>query len=162
MDRIEHAPLPKLTEVCTDEAEVLALTITRFIAAGYMTQDVACWDAGHQCAEEALGFVNGPQLVAAMAGVMRALRVERQGPWQFMPATCCRVTQDEVSLLTALTQARVADATALATSMRVLTGQDEAPRLTAALRAAAETLQCLGPSLAAASSPRPTMPTTLH
>jgi hypothetical protein len=46
MDRIEHAPLPKLTEVCTDEAEVLALTITRFIAAGYMTQDVACWDAG--------------------------------------------------------------------------------------------------------------------
>jgi hypothetical protein len=85
-----------------------------------------------------------------------------RGPWQFMPATCCRVTQDEVGLLTALAQARVADATALATSMRVLAGQDEAPRLTAALKAAAETLQRLGPSLAAASSLPPAMPTTLH
>jgi hypothetical protein len=162
MDRNEHAPRPKITEVCTDQAEVLALAVTRFIAAGYMTQDVSCWDAGHQCAEEALGYVDGPRLVAAMAGVMRALRVERHGPWQFMPATCCRVTQDEVTLLTALAQARIADPSTLATSMRVLSGRDEAPRLTAALKAAAETLQSLGPSRATPPSVRPAMLTTLH
>ena len=35
--------LPTVAEACADEAQVLALAITRFIAAGYMTQDVACW-----------------------------------------------------------------------------------------------------------------------
>jgi len=40
-----------VAEVCADEAQMLALSITRFLAAGCMTQDVACWDAGCQCAE---------------------------------------------------------------------------------------------------------------
>ncbi|MXQ14229.1 hypothetical protein [Microvirga makkahensis] len=161
MDRQKHAPLPKLTEVCTDQAEVLALTITRFIAAGYMTQDAACWDAGHQCAEEALGYVDGPRLVAAMAGVMRALRVERQQPWHSMPASCCRTTRDEIELMAALSQARIANTTALATSMQILTGQDEAPRLTTALRVAAETLASLGPPLTVPPT-RSAVPTILH
>src|SRR5215217_5041437 len=111
-----HDQLPTVAEACANEAQVLALSVTRFIAAGYMTQDVACWDAGCQRAGEVLGPVNAPRLVAAMIGVMRALRAERKQPWQFMPATCCRVTRDEISLLRALCDAQGTDRIALANS----------------------------------------------
>jgi len=57
-----HDQLPTIAETCAHEAQVLALSITRFIAAGYMTQDVACWDAGCQRAEEVLGPANAPGL----------------------------------------------------------------------------------------------------
>src|SRR3954451_685771 len=117
-----HDQLPTVAEACANEAQVLALAITRFIAAGYMTQDVACWDAGCQCAEEALGPAHAPRLVAAMIGVMRALRTERKQPWQFMPATCCRVTRDEIDLLRALSHARGSDRSAHAAAARGLTG----------------------------------------
>src|SRR4051794_3525225 len=90
-----HGQPPTGAEVCTDEMQVLALSITRFIATGYMTQHVTCWDAECQCAEDVLGPMNGPRLVAALIGVMRARQTERQQPWQFKPATCCRVTRDE-------------------------------------------------------------------
>src|SRR3954468_1112265 len=56
-----HGRMPNVAEVCADEAQMLALSITRFIAAGYMTQDVACWDAGRQCAEEVLGPAHAPR-----------------------------------------------------------------------------------------------------
>src|SRR3954451_12752029 len=104
-----HDQLPTVSEACAHEAQVLALSLTRFIAAGYMTQDVACWDAGCQCAEEALGPAHAPRLVAALIGVMRALRSEPQGP-----ASSCRQPA------------------------RVLTGGGAAPLLTDALQAAAE------------------------
>ena len=32
----------------------------RFVAAGYMTGDVACWDAAYDGAERVLGEVEGP------------------------------------------------------------------------------------------------------
>ena len=117
-----HDQLPTVAEVCAHEAQVLALSITRFIAAGYMTQDVACWDAACQCAEEVLGPAHAPRLVAALIGVMRALRTERKQPWQFMTATCCRVTRDEIDLLRALSHARGSDRSARAAATRDLTG----------------------------------------
>ena len=36
--------------------------------------------------------------MAALVGVMRAIRRERREDWRFMPATCCRVTADERAL----------------------------------------------------------------
>ena len=154
--------LPTVAEACADEAQVLALAITRFIAAGYMTQDVACWDAGCQCAEEVLGPGTAPCLVATMIGLMRALRAERKHPWQFMPATCCRVTRDEISLLSALDHAQGPDQGGLAAATRVLTGLDEAPRLTAALKAAAEMLESVRPMPAGSHSPQAQTPFTRH
>lgn len=44
---MEHDRFPRLAEVCADDGEALALSITRFIAAAYMTADAACWDAAH-------------------------------------------------------------------------------------------------------------------
>src|SRR3954462_12924580 len=126
-----HDQLPTVAEACANEAQVLALAITRFIAAGYMTQDVACWGAGYQCAEEALGPAHAPRLVAAMIGVMRALRTERKQPWQFMPATCCRVTHDEIDLLRALSQPRVSAGGARAAARGDLPGGGAPPQLIA-------------------------------
>lgn len=138
---------PLLTAACADQAEVLALSLTRFIAAGYMTADAACWDAAHACAEECLGVAAGPRLVAAFAGVMRAIKAERQAPWSFMPASCCRITGDESDLIAALQQARRHDRWALHEASRRLAGAEAAPRLAEALEAAAETLEALAPLL---------------
>lgn len=140
---------PLLTAVCADQAEVLALAVTRFIAAGYMTADAACWDAAHACAEEALGLSHGPRLVAAFACVMRAVKAERAAAWTFMPAPCCRITPDEADLIAALQDARRRDRPALCTACLRVTGT-AAPRLAAALEAAAATLDDLAPALAAA------------
>ncbi len=138
---------PLLTAACADQAEVLALSVTRFIAAGYMTADAACWDAAHACAEEVLGVADGPKLVAAFAGVMRAIKVERLEPWSFMPASCCRITENEEDLLSALQFARRHERHALHEAVLNLTGAEAAPRLTAALEAAAATLDDIAPAL---------------
>lgn len=53
------------------------MSIGRFIAAGYMTGDVACWDAGYDQAEHVLGPIEGSRLVASIACVILALRAER-------------------------------------------------------------------------------------
>jgi hypothetical protein len=52
--------LARLADVCRDEIEVLAISISRFVAAGYLTGEVACWDAGHDRAEEILGMMDAP------------------------------------------------------------------------------------------------------
>lgn len=164
MDRTDHARLPMVAETCIDEAEVLALSVTRFIAAGYMTGDVACWDAGHACAEEMLGPAEGPRLVAVMASIMRALRAEREAPWQFLPATCCRVimTRDEVSLIQAFGLARRGEHDALTVACAMLAGRPTAPHLAAALVIAAERLDALQSLLGCADPPRAAEHSTLH
>lgn len=95
MDQQACTALPKIEDVCQDEIEMLAISVGRFVIAGYATGDVACWDAGHDRAETSLGLIDGPRLVASMAAVIRALRAERDKPWRFMPANCCRLTPDE-------------------------------------------------------------------
>ena len=135
----------KVNEACADRAEVAALAVTRFIAAGYMTGDAACWDAAYSCAESVVGIVDGPRLVAAMSGLMRALEVERREPWTFMPASCCRVTGDEALLLTALQAARANAGDRKRELVNRLTNSDDAPRLTLALTAAAALLDDCSP-----------------
>ncbi|WP_147707751.1 hypothetical protein [Microvirga massiliensis] len=133
--------LPHLTSVCADDAEVLALSVLRFVAAGYMTSDVACWDAAYDGVEQVLGPLEGPKFIAAMAGIMRAIRCERQDDWRFMPATCCRVTEDEHQLITliALARQRRRPEEVEAQAARLVKAF-EAPRLTASVWAAAEVL----------------------
>ncbi len=88
-----------MADCCMDDAEALALAVLRFVAAGYMTSDVVCWDAAHDAAERILGPLEGPQFVAAMTGVIRAVRRAQRSDWHFMPATCGRATSGEKSLI---------------------------------------------------------------
>jgi hypothetical protein len=91
--------MPQLKEVCADQAEVLAVAILRYIAAAAMTSDSACWDAAHDHADLHLGHHDGAAFVGAMAGLVRAVRIERTLTWRFLPATCCRLTEDETDLV---------------------------------------------------------------
>ncbi len=122
-----HDRLPTVAEFCPDDAAVLALSIVRSVAAGYMTGDVACWDVAHAGAESVLGDLDGPALVAALTAVVRALRVERTTEWSFLPATCCRVTADEQALIRLLQSARCGGD--LGPCVAGLAGTTVAPRL---------------------------------
>lgn len=140
MNGCSHARLPLVRDACRDDATVLALSVVRSIAAGYMTGDVACWDTGFEGAERILGEVEGPRFVAAMAGLMRAIRRERQGDFSFLPATCCRVTADEQDLLDLLWTGH----TRLAPACALFARRDKAPRLQRGIREAQAALAVAG------------------
>jgi hypothetical protein len=143
----ERTPLNRIADICADEAEVLALALLRFVAAGYLTSDVACWDAAYEKAEQALGPVEGPLAVAAVTGIMRAVRRERRADWHFMPATCCRATEDEGRLIGMIGLARRESWAELAGRAAEFAGAEEAPRILASLQAAAGMLSVLQPRL---------------
>jgi hypothetical protein len=138
----------RTVDICADEAEVLALALLRFVAAGYLTSDVACWEAARDKAEQALGPVVGSQAVAAMTAVLRAVRRERQGDWRFMPATCCRATGDECGLIDLIGLARGGGVSELQRKAAEFAGSGEAPHLCASLMAAAGMLSLVQPQLA--------------
>ncbi len=132
--------LRRVSEACRDEAEILALSVARFVAAGYMTGDVACWDAAFNGAEELLGSHEGGRFVAGMVGIVRALRAEREGDWSFMPASCCRLTGHECALVALIGRGRRCAWDEVAHQAAALAGREKAPRLAAAVCAAAETI----------------------
>lgn len=145
-----HDQLLPLAAVCADDAEVLAVSVARFIAAGYMTGDAACWDAAHQGAERPLGPVEGPRFVGVIAGLMRAIRAERNADWRFLPATCCRVTADERGLVALIALGRRGPSDALRHAAAELAGTTDAPRLTATASAVAALLDQVQPVLSTA------------
>jgi hypothetical protein len=138
----------RMADICADDAEVLALSILRFVAAGYMTSDVACWDAAYDTAERVLGPVEGPQLVAAMTALVRAIRRERDGDWCFMPATCCRATADELQLIGLIGSARRGLHAEVREKAEALTGGQPASRLCESTVAAADRLNAVQVGLA--------------
>lgn len=162
MNKQGHDQLERVEETCADDGEILALSITRFIAAGYMTSDVACWDAAYNRAEAVLGSSAGPQFVASMAGLMRAIRAERQTDWRFMPAPCCRVTEDESQLFKLLALGRRRRWDDVRHHAALLAGADDAPRITSAVRLAAEALDSFRLIAAEPNSPQRVKAAALH
>ncbi|MEA1835039.1 hypothetical protein U8607_23360 [Methylobacterium durans] len=150
-----HDRMPKVAEICADDADVLALSVARFVASGYMTSDVACWDAAFDGAERLLGAAEGGRLVSGVVGILRALRAEREGDWSFMPATCCRVTENECALVALIRCGRCRRWEALSRDAAALTGRADAPRLAAAIRDAAETINAAASRLQPANASRP-------
>jgi hypothetical protein len=131
-DSPEHL-LSRLDETCRDESEVLALSIVRFIAAGYLTGDSACWEAAHAGAEQVLGPIEGSGFVGAVAALVRSLRSERRADFAFLPAPCCRMTRDEVDLVRAVQRARAGGRVAADEAAGEVAGQ-AAPGLAQALQ----------------------------
>jgi hypothetical protein len=148
-----HDRMLKVAEVCGDDADVLALSVARFVASGYMTSDVACWDAAFDGAERLLGPSEGGRLVSGVVGIMRALRAEREGDWQFMPATCCRVTANECALVALIGRGRRRLWDEVGRDAAAITGRTEAPRLVAAIRDAVETLDAAARHLGGGARP---------
>jgi hypothetical protein len=147
----DRAALQRVIDVCGDEAEILALSVARFVAAGYMTSDVACWNAAFDGAEQLLGPAEGCRFVACVVAIIRALRAEREEDWSFMPASCCRVTGHEGALVYLINRGRRRLWADLEEAAAEITGRDAAPRLVAAVRAAVDPLEAAAERLAPAS-----------
>ena len=135
-----HTAMQRVVDVCKDEADILALSVARFVAAGYMTSDVACWNAAFDGAEQLLGPADGCRFVASVVAIVRALRAEREDDWSFMPASCCRVTGHECALVALIGRARRRLWADLEEAAAAITGREAAPLLVAAVRAAVATL----------------------
>ena len=149
MTAVRRHQVRSVADVCGDPAEVLALSITRFIAAGYATGDVACWDAAYSGAEHVLGQEPGGRLVASLTGLIRAIRAERSGGWMFMPASCCRVTADEEAIVRLLAIARDGDLRSIGRAAAAFAGSGSAPCTEAAARVAASVLDDVAAALPA-------------
>ncbi|MDP4021845.1 hypothetical protein Q8W71_04335 [Methylobacterium sp. NEAU 140] len=157
-----HATLRRVADVCGDEADVLALSVARFVAAGYMTCDVACWDAAFDGAEQLLGPAEGPRFVAGVVGIVRALKAERAEDWSFMPASCCRLTGHECALVALIGRGRRRAWDDVADGAAALAARPAAPRLEAAVRAAAETIDMAATRLAGIRAPARPAAAVLH
>lgn len=142
MDRCGRHMCP-ISEICSDDADKLALSVLRYVAAGYLTGDVACWEAAHDAAERILGPVEGADFVASMTGIVRAIRREREGEWRFMPATCCRATADECDLIELIGCARRTGLAEIHAKAEIVTGGRPASCLCASVAAAAGRLNAL-------------------
>lgn len=90
-----------------------------------------------------LGPIQGSRLVASLTGVTRALRAERAEPWNFTPASCCRLPGQEAGLVRLLAIGRRGDHDGVVKSAVSLAGCDPSPRLVAAVLGAAETMDAL-------------------
>ena len=123
----DHRALRRVADVCGDEADILALSVARFVAAGYMTSDVACWNAAFDGAEQLLGATEGCRFVACVVAIVRALRAEREDDWSFMPASCCRVTGHECALVNLINRGRRRLWTDLEEAAAELTGREADP-----------------------------------
>jgi len=164
MSPTSHDTLPLLSSACPDNASVLALSVARFVAAAYVTGDAFCFDTAFEGAEKVLGAERGQDVVARMIGVIRAMRAERVAEWQFLPATCCRMTRHECQLVEALTLVRGEGRRVAGRAAQGVVGH-EAPRLATAIAAAAEALNRVAVSLEAvpsAEAPRRPAGRSLH
>ena len=140
MTKTRHDAMASIATACADEAEVVALSIIRMIAAGYATGDVACWDEAYAGAEDILDPEAAGTLVASLTVLVRSVRAEHSAAWSFLPATCCRVTRHEESLLRLLAAGRREDPLAIAEAGSALTGAAVPPRLRGAVNIAGRAL----------------------
>jgi hypothetical protein len=95
--------------MCRDMRSVLLLSLARFIGAAYATGDAQCWEAAHQCAEDAAGAIDGPVFVARAASLVRTIRRCNARDIVFWPSSCARLSNDEARLMILIETARGAD-----------------------------------------------------
>lgn len=133
--------MPQLGDVCADDVEILAVAVVRYIASGAMTSDAACWDAAFDHADAQRGHHEGAAFVGAMASLMRAIRIERSFTRRFLPATCCRLTDDEIDLVTLISAARGRRFDELRSIARSITSTTYPERLMESARQAATVIE---------------------
>lgn len=115
-----HATMPKLAHRVRNSGEGLAMTILRFILAGQLHGDGACYEAAYQAAEAALDLPEAVELVARVTCLVLAIRRERNDVFHFLPAPCCRITHDEQEFLTSLQAAIDNDHASFSSSLFLL------------------------------------------
>jgi hypothetical protein len=105
----------------------------RHICLGYASHSARGWDAAFDESEKTFGCTDGPLVTARLAALIRAVRVERSEPFDFLSPHCqsCakRLSASEWVLFSLVKAARLHDSQGLIRSAVELTKSSE-PRLT--------------------------------
>jgi hypothetical protein len=137
---------PTLGEMTFDDHEALAVSLSRFVFAGYGSGHVAAWDQGFEAALSVLGERRGLAFFTGVLALGRAVKAERVGTFHFLPIGCCRICEDEIELLAALQAARRRDGGLLTSALFILSRQRQAQRIHAAICHLAELVDAMAAS----------------
>jgi len=100
---------PLQSELGFSAIENVTLDVFRCICDVYATASAQCWEVAIRFAEEQLGAVDGPLLVARVTALMRALRQERGTGFSYLSVGCRHVSPDELTITGLLKAARTGD-----------------------------------------------------
>jgi hypothetical protein len=130
--------------------EQRALDLARLILDMHRNGAQPSWMTAIDLAESAEGPFEGPYLLARITALVRALLVEREGPYAYMSAGCMVVSSDEQALMRVIRLARTGPFSELKTAAQKLAGRDHVCRL---LASAASLVQPDGVRRAASEPP---------
>jgi hypothetical protein len=128
-----------------DRFAILFLSLARFVGAAYATDEAGCWEAAHQCADAAVGPIDGPLFVARAAALVRAIRRYHDQDFAYWPPSCNRLSNDEARLMRLIEAARGADLPAAEQAAAAITGKKRGAK---AIREAASEVANLSCALA--------------
>lgn len=89
--------------------ENLTLDVFRCVCDVYASASAQPWEIALKFAEEQLGPIEGPLLVARVTALLRALRRERAIGFSYLSAGCQHVSPDELTMTGLLKSARNSD-----------------------------------------------------
>lgn len=113
--------------------ERLALDVVRLVCASLAIGEARHWERAHELAEDCLGLIDGPSLVARGATMLRAVKRDRKEPFEFLSAECpdCReyITRCEAQLMALVRLGRNGPSALLERRAARFAGGDAAPRI---------------------------------
>jgi hypothetical protein len=133
----QHPDLPLLSEFDLKPIELLILHTLRTLCAGYEHDRLAHWTRAFDTAEERLGAIEGPMIVAGCVSLLRALRAERACGYGYMSTECAHISEDEQDLMALIRAGRCTQRgdSDLAAAVRQVATNRNPSRLTTAARA---------------------------
>jgi hypothetical protein len=145
------ADRPLIADFALDALDLLLIDVVRFVCISFASGSCSGWEAAHDHAEAALGSLDGPVLVAGVVALLRAVRCERAGRFDYMSPTCpdcrLRISQSEIEVLRVLGAARRGDREAMQGAAALIAGRKGPPeRIALAGRALGALLErCTAP-----------------
>lgn len=121
---------PLQSELGFTSIENVTLDVFRCICDVYATASAQCWEVAIRFAEEHLGAVDGPLLVARVTALMRALRFERGSGFSYLSVGCRHVSPDELTVTGLLKAARTGDRLAFEKGIALLLNNGQATERT--------------------------------
>ncbi|RUO98623.1 hypothetical protein [Hyphomicrobium sp.] len=137
---------PLRTELGFSPIENLTLDVFRAVCEVYTSGSAQPWEIAFKIAEENLGVIDGPLVVARTTALLRALRSERKIGFSYLSIGCQHVSPDELAVAGLLKAARTGDERGIQRGlMLALDRSKTSARTQAAARALAALQLQIGP-----------------
>lgn len=101
------AGLPLRSAFGLTAIENVTLDVVRLICLSFATGEADHYSAAYDHAELYFGATDGPELVARATALVRAVRSERKGSFNFLSSHCRHICDDELAMLTVVKSARL-------------------------------------------------------